>query len=214
MHPPGIRSSNSFLAVQTHAETTIDLREWLRLVAFEQSFDFDHALFLQLQGSPHAFNFVVIALNGDFVFRVLVISHQFDFALVKTIAGPPIINTSIGRYQHKVKPIGAKGQFHILKLNLQHQRQTGHSQGRTKGQKESLTGTLRYQPLKGNRLSRFHHFVIIRLHIRHDFPSLLPQIFSSFNRLSGTDKGLAFGLGSGTALNLTPQPGKAQCIKA
>jgi hypothetical protein len=28
------------------------------------------------------------------------------------------------------------------------------------------------------------------------------------------DKGLAFGLGSGTALDLTPQSGKAQCIKA
>jgi len=101
----------------------------------------------------------------------------------------------------------------ILKLNLQHQRQRRHTQGSTKGQKESLGGATSNEATKGDGFSCLRYFVVVCFHVSHNLSSLLPKLLSSLCCFSGTNIRLPLHLGLRTPLNLTPQSRKRRRIQ-
>jgi hypothetical protein len=63
----------------------------------EKALDFDHTLFLPIHRPPHAFQFFVRSLHGDFIFRLVFIGDKFDRNIVDAVTGPPIVQARVGR---------------------------------------------------------------------------------------------------------------------
>mmetsp|Transcript_8100 Transcript_8100/g.13413 ORF Transcript_8100/g.13413 Transcript_8100/m.13413 type:complete len:248 (+) Transcript_8100:140-883(+) len=178
----------------------------------------DHTLFLPSQSSPHAFQFLLTSLNRHFVQRIIIIRRQFDFTFINTVTGLPVVNSSVRAQQTQVKPVGLSntGQRQVLKLNLKDECQGCHTEEGAKDEEKGLTGTSLDETTKGNGFSGIHDFVVVGLHVSHDFSRLLTKILLVVRRgcLTGTHVCFSLNLGRCRSFDLRPNTRKGHDIQS
>mmetsp|Transcript_12333 Transcript_12333/g.16156 ORF Transcript_12333/g.16156 Transcript_12333/m.16156 type:complete len:239 (+) Transcript_12333:120-836(+) len=184
----------------------------------QKSRDFHHAFLCYFQSTPHSFHFLVGSFHCNFVFSFFFICRELDIEIVYTIPTSPIVNTSIRTDQGHQIPIGLTnyGQHQIMKLDIQHQTQRKQTTTGAKYQETCLRYTALYYTAEFNGFSSVNNFVIVRLHVSHNFSRLLSQSYASpfWGIFSCRDICFAFDFGGCTSLDLTPDTRETQSVQS
>ena len=90
-----------FLSYFSCSNSPFVFLQWLSVCAYQyasrlqQTLHLDHALLAEFKRSPHPLQLLVVALDGDIIFHIVVAAGQFDLDVIDSIAVGPVVQASV-----------------------------------------------------------------------------------------------------------------------